>query len=681
VRRIAKLSKQFAFIAAVIGVISVTSFTMAAQASDGLDFLAHDDLNVTAAELAASGGKIAVSLVSGLDHPVNVGFVVSAVTCSSTPAPTGFSASAETIEISPASVRSALVTVVTPKAGTDQLMWCADISAIPTSTTTGSIAPGPAHRRLVVTLAPAPAAVAPTIGISEGTPFTKSVVLNRPNDVGALSILGAILLGALVIAACLGYWNAEHPGAWLLGALCLVGLGIAFLIWANTDRSVSTIRTALTPPATTPLTFVGADGELRAATWANHQILFDAPFVKTGAFTAAVDLTPGDDQPTMTTLTVNVRQSGLWAALTLLLGIGVAAGLQQWFTNTRAKRVANVRAAQVRGDVAIADVTWEGARNWMASTVLATRLDELDALSNADPSKVADAAAALKLLLSRVVAARGHLSDLEVALRKITAADAATRLLGLCEITADLIAPPANGDELDAKLTAIETWHTSLATLGKYADRVLQAPPDELSKVAGANTGTELSQAIGVALSKSPKVTVEIALQDGLPPAVVTENVTVIPPAVDRRPVVGDAYRLAFTTEAAGVFTFSDGVSLSGPFTEPIGTYVEYPVLATGRDQTIAVLRDSVLVANAEIPAAAPALEVRLAERLRHTDWVVFSVGALLAVASGLTTLYVGKTTWGAWADYLAALTWGSTVAGGFAVVANLIKRALPAAP
>ena len=47
----------------------------------------------------------------------------------------------------------------------------------------------------------------------------------------------------------------------------------------------------------------------------------------------------------------------------------------------------------------------------------------------------------------------------------------------------------------------------------------------------------------------------------------------------------------------------------------------------------------------------------------------------LLAVFSGLLTLYVTSPTWGAPGDYLKAFLWGSVVSEGTKAVAGLVGR------
>lgn len=70
-----------------------------------------------------------------------------------------------------------------------------------------------------------------------------------------------------------------------------------------------------------------------------------------------------------------------------------------------------------------------------------------------------------------------------------------------------------------------------------------------------------------------------------------------------------------------------------------------------------------------------PGRYVRLFTEFHFTDKQMTIITGLLAVGSGFLTLYFESPSWGAPADYLKAILWGSVMSEGLKYVGNLVNR------
>jgi hypothetical protein len=127
-------------------------------------------------------------------------------------------------------------------------------------------------------------------------------------------------------------------------------------------------------------------------------------------------------------------------------------------------------------------------------------------------------------------------------------------------------------------------------------------------------------------------------------------------------------------------FRYSDGTHETAPVTAD-GTAVDRPTMATPGALTVSIhsVPDGRQFDSKTIHVGTESRGAVERSALSEKDKAIAWVAGILAVGSGLLSLYVNDPAWGETSDYLAAALWGAVTAEGVKLAVAIADRAWPA--
>jgi hypothetical protein len=487
-------------------------------------------------------------------------------------------------------------------------------------------------------------AVAPAVGL-EATPLVPSISAERdhadPFDQGPVWVPVAIPAGEIPPLP------ASAPKTISVGAL------------AGTNGTVAVTYSGETKPLTETTALVGVD--LGGA--------------DPGSYSGTIDLLPGDDEKGAVALALTVTTWWPIPALVLLIGIGLGIWVQRQsgLRGPRARLLKRIEDLEQRHTDARAKLRKEanvppkgpGDEAWGAFAI--TDLDELqkglrervDASTKKvaiqiDKTVLTDLEAKIGVVEGQIdllEAVSDHAEGLEGALRKLESerpADLPARKGSDLETEEPALAPEARkalageavaADELQKRLDAIDARGEEVRTLQRLEERLSDLWIDR----------RELDQLEDSLLT--PLDAELDSIRHRLWSAEESEDLESAAEALQgTAKKVADLWHRLSPTRPVPLRIEILGMRARG--------------VAAGSEvaEALAEVEAGAGAAPPIPPPPPPGLSAEEATRqiakARANQWIVLLMGALVALASGLAALYVGKA-WGSCWDYLAALIWG----------------------
>ena len=444
----------------------------------------------------------------------------------------------------------------------------------------------------------------------------------------------------------------------------------------------STVGVLTGEGGTTPVTYDG--GSLKKLTDTTSLLPLHVESIRAGTYTGNVSLTPSGAETGKLSLTLTAKDWWPIAAFFLVLGTGVGLLFQRWngYWGPRGRLMQRAedlddRRMQARRRLLEAASSGGGPpRPW----------------GNYDISGLED----VKLALDRTIQNRTSRTLIQIDKKVIdeldakvaaveTQIDAFDVLAANAAAIDELVAlaepsplPPLLGPDLLTEEPALVTKATQLlegsslvaaalaeraTALGAIAEALakLRAEEQELSLywIQARQLGALAEPEGEVEVLRDDLIGIRHWLWDGKTVDEIdeTENLR------DARDTIGWLWSsLAAPEEDVGITDFAAREGEGPGLAEPAATPPVVPTLP------------AVAVAAAATPpaemSAAEADSIIKGARLRQL--LVFGVSAIVAVISGLTALYIGKT-WGTLWDYIAAVTWGIVTQGVVLTVAGAL--------
>ncbi|MEA2310063.1 MAG: hypothetical protein QOE28_31 [Solirubrobacteraceae bacterium] len=436
---------------------------------------------------------------------------------------------------------------------------------------------------------------------------------------------------------------------------------------------------------------------------------FDGP----GKYTGTLDLLPDDEKAGTVEMTIVTKDAVIWPIIALGLGIGIALRVVRWRNVTRRVIVWERRIRAAEEAYAAAEKRMElekGAPSWATYRVsdFAVRAEETKtALREARQSSATSVAKDREQRVEDgLTAMRAATADLDSVRDTARALDAALKRADLtpveglpgAEEPAWAVAARAllNGAsvpdaELRARLTEMQVttefltgpWKELRERVGRDATKIERAKPKARRKFEAAwqelwdnsELDADRLEALAHAAEKARAKAVGVLATARRRARRVTGADAALPS------------QRFIEARVAAAATGGPGLRMRLRFRVPIdllaGVFVGGAALLGNTPNKVAAIAFVLAAAGAE----AVAYGIRWVrgqfarDELRLGDTVVVALAVVVAIVTGLTALYFGKT-FGTPSDYLTAALWGLSTAGAVSGIAEVLQAlADPDAP
>ena len=400
---------------------------------------------------------------------------------------------------------------------------------------------------------------------------------------------------------------------------------------------------------------------------------------RTGSYKGTINLAP-DTQSGSVALQVDAQDWWLWPLLALVAGIVVALSLLHARGVVRPGLVLLLEVAKARKDIRSKEAELRkamAANGWTGYTISAAAAAEADALEAAVKqlgrtsfdALDAEQRAALVARIDRLNKAADTLGSLAVVLadldRKLAVVESLPSVTGLADEKrpAQFVAGARAhffGHEVKTLAALDQVLVTAIQTRDLAAQWPLLHDRTEQAfahiKAAGTQAGQTGHKLIVTARGKLAAAWLLLCQADNAGMVAddrLREQLSVAVALANEAAEIVEA-------EAAGVQRGAKTVTESGH-----GLFALVPPLTHG-------------TAIASLPSPTEARIVILARTIRRVDLLQIVFAAAVALFTGLTALYWGKT-FGSWQDYVAAFLWGSLAASALdALMAAIRTRVAP---
>jgi hypothetical protein len=423
---------------------------------------------------------------------------------------------------------------------------------------------------------------------------------------------------------------------------------------------------------------IGKDGFVAMAVVENDQLVVEG-IPRAGAYAGQIDLLP-DDEAGAATLTANVRDWWPYALLPIAAGVLLGAWLTRYFTVERPRQLIRNKSAELREKVIAASCRfWSDHHKLYGKYSVWRRMKEkLAAIEEKNESPDAEDR---KQAAADLTAAQTYFEDVRGLWRQLPrlseAADSVERIV-------DTLGLGLTGEDVPSVVRALELLNTRFVRGGADADSA-----ELKARRSDVDTALARLEAQAVALPNAAElrttadaVTEQPGWSDEKRKSLSTHK-DALHTALNKLITATSADDVrsnlaTLSSEAAEIFRLSEGPTPPRLRAAIVDAEQAFPEEAAEPEQHVEIVlaADGVpLTQYVRRERRTPRRASELTRRFMVTERQMTTLAGVLAVGSGLLTLYFPTATWGGPGDYLKAILWGSVVSEGIKYVTSLVGR------